>query len=121
VPPATTSTPNNDVMELGPIAGVGGQPWIASTELSYGVVWQRSTTGWTETVAPVTGNAQAGMVSTGPTSLVFSNSGNTSTWRYDGTTWHVEDNAASLPASTLFAVPNGPVFAGAQSGVVMHP
>jgi hypothetical protein len=35
--------------------------------------------------------------------VLFSNSGNTSTNRYDGTAWHLEDNASGDPMSMLFA------------------
>jgi hypothetical protein len=130
--------PEGEQMQLGQIIGVGGYPWIPSIESCRGVaaMWKLGSGGWTEELNHVLGNGsvlqinpeteaahdQGGLVAISDQDLVFSASGNTSTWRYDGSVWNYEDTGSEYGTPIVFATPSGPTFISSRDhGILSHP
>ncbi|HEX4493800.1 MAG TPA: hypothetical protein VH914_21545 [Acidimicrobiia bacterium] len=137
-PAAQCTGPEGQLMELGQVVGVGGLPWIPSDESCKGVaaMWELGASGWTEVTEQVLGdgsvfhvnpvteaaNGEGGLVAISPTNLVFSNAGDTSTYRFDGTVWNYEDTGSEFGTPHVFATQGGAQFVAAQShGILVHP
>ncbi|HEY1812013.1 MAG TPA: hypothetical protein VGG74_06620 [Kofleriaceae bacterium] len=138
--PADDQCDTQGVDLFGQIFGIDGQPWIPSDDSCVGqtVMWMRGADGsWTETIDEVLGDGNsfhtnprtAAPTSTGGiamfsgTNVLFSNAGDTSTWRYDGSQWNFEDTGAQYGTPLVFAAPSGESFVGVQGGpgVLVHP
>lgn len=112
---ATPDPTLTTALDLGAIHGAGGTTWIAAG----GDAILRSTDGGWEQLA--TGISAGGVFAIAPDDVVISSSGSSQLARWDGTTWHREDNAAGMPTPILFKPPGGPMLAGWLSALVEHP
>ncbi len=138
LPASLCTDPSGNPMELGQVIGVGGFPWVPSGESCKGVaaMWELSASGWTEVLEQVLGNGsifeinpvteaannQGGLISISSTNLIFSNAGNSSTWRFDGTVWNFEDTGSEFGTPTVFEAADGPTFISSfDHGVLSHP
>ncbi|HVK78102.1 MAG TPA: hypothetical protein VM734_32565, partial [Kofleriaceae bacterium] len=94
-PAVVTPDPIPTTRPLGPMHGAGGVAWIASAET--GTVWRNAGAGWTELPAVTVGNTSGGLFAVGADDVVLSSSGQSSTWRWDGSAFAQETNASGYP------------------------
>jgi hypothetical protein len=145
VPPSQCQT--DLVMQFGQIFGIAGQPWIPSGEACMGVdaMWELGSSAtsdgsaqWTEVTTQVLGDGSIfhqnpRSEAPGPygklayisdRDVIYSNAGDNSTWRWDGSVWQNEDNGGQWDTPFVFATPDGTSFTAPQggysTGVLVH-
>jgi hypothetical protein len=140
IPPSQCQVAN-EVQELGQVIGVGGYPWIPSSESCQGVsaMWELGDGGWTEVTNEVLPDGDAGvywinpetegasdmggLVAVGPNNLLYANGGDHGMRRFDGRVWKFEESGSQYPTATMTVTPSGETFAAVSTGngILSHP